>query len=119
MGLSFERSLLAFSGSDYIASDTAFSICEGVALTIAVKANREHHYFTLGEAAFNDKAFSDNKAGLEKAKRLFGDNWKQTRYHNLVRLGGDILRSPLGEFPKATILGGLLEWAKHHPLDSP
>lgn len=112
-GLAFERANLAFTDNDYRSSDAALICCNWIASNIARKASQEHHYYQIGEAAFNDKAFIESKAGVEKACALFGEKYKQVRYHNLVRLGADILRSPMGDFPKATVLGGLIEYAKH------
>ena len=112
LGLAFERAELAVVGTDYLDSATAADICAAVALCIVHQAAREHQYYRCGEAAFADKAISENQGALEKARALFGEKYKKVRYHHLVRLGADIQNSPLGEFPKATILGGLLTFAK-------
>ena len=76
------------------------------------KEGLEHEAYRKGEAAFHSKTFMENPAPLSKLPALFGANWKQVRYHNLIRLGGDIERSGLSDYPKATLLGSLLLYAK-------
>ena len=78
----------------------------------------EHDFYRAGEAAFHSQEFMEDPANLKTAESLFGENWQQKRYHNLVRLGGDVLRSGLGENPKATVLGGLV-WYNNDELMKP
>ena len=52
---------------------------------------------------------------VNKSPLPIGESWQQKRYHNLVRLGGDVLRSGLGEHHKATVLGGLV-WYSRLPV---
>ena len=72
----------------------------------------EHQFYGAGKTAFSDKKFMDDDRAIETAKSLFAKEWKKVRYHNLVRLGGDILRSNLAEHSKSTILGALLRHAE-------
>ncbi len=108
LGLAFERTGLAFLGKTYITSEYALTLCHTVVENMQAIADTEHRYYQIGESAFNSKTFSENKTGIEQAKRYLGKKWKQERYHNLVRLGADIARSPLADSPKATILGGFI-----------
>ncbi len=91
----------------YLESEKAVEICRIALGKIEQEAGMEHSFYQSGQAAFNSKIFMDNKDGLESIHMLLGETWKQQRYHHLVRLGGDVLRSGLAEFPKATILGAL------------
>lgn len=113
LGLSFEKAGLALAKKDYLDSDTAFKICQSL-LTKIEQNNQEHVFYKAGSEAFNSKQFMDEETGIEAAKAVFGDDWKKARYHNLVRLGGDVLRSGLAEYPKATLLGALLAYAKNN-----
>jgi len=114
LGLSFEKAGLAWVDNTYLDSDTALSVCAWALTEITQKPGTEHTFYRLGEASFHSKLFMDATLHLNKAKQLLGDDWKKLRYHNLVRLGGDVLRSGLGEYPKATLLGALLHYAEQH-----
>jgi len=48
----------------------------------------------------------------EAVKKAYAHSWKKMRVHHLIRLGGDIIQSGLSDYPKATLLGGLLHCAK-------
>lgn len=113
LGLSFEKSGLSLEKNEFIDSDVAFIICKIVTSEIEKNTTQEHQFYRFGEAAFSSKAFMKNESAIDLLKKIFGDAWKKTRYHNLVRLGGDVLRSNLSSFPKATILGGFLWHAKN------
>lgn len=108
LGLSFEKAGLAILNNDYIESDFAFSMCEDIINSINNNDGSEHLFYKSGQTAFDSKLFMNNEEIQKQLQNLFGDDWKKTRYHNLVRLGGDVVRSGLAEFPKAVILGGLL-----------
>lgn len=97
----------------YLSSQKASKICQTL-LNEVEQNNQEHGFYKMGELAFNSKQFMDETTSIEAAKTIFGDDWKKTRYHNLVRLGGDIVRSGLAEYPKSTILGALLSYARNN-----
>lgn len=111
LGLSFEKTGLALANNAYLNSEQALQICQSVLLKIDQESGVEHDFYRAGEAAFNSKAFMEEEEPIKEVEALFGEDWKRTRYHNLVRLGGDILRSGLAGHPKATILGALF-WHK-------
>jgi len=112
LGLSFERAGLALGGDHFIDSDTALAICLKVVAELTERPAAEHEFYRLGEASFADKESIGNTPQLEKMKALLGEQWKRWRYHHLVRLGGDIIRSGLSEYPTATVLGALLYYAE-------
>ncbi len=99
-------------GKTYVDSPTALSICQAILNQINQNDGTEHAFFRTGEMAFDSKTFMESTSAIELTQSVFGHDWKATRYHNLVRLGGDIERSGLADYPKATILGGLLHYAK-------
>lgn len=111
LGMSFEKTGLALTKNVYLDSEQALQICQSILQKIEQESSIEHVFYQAGEAAFNSKAFMEEEEPIKEAKTLFGEDWKRTRYHHLVRLGGDILRSGLAEHPKATILGALF-WHK-------
>ena len=53
----------------------------------------------------SEKNIFNNYARYEKS---LGSEWKQKRFHHLVRLGGDIIKSGLADYSKPTIVGGLI-----------
>lgn len=109
LGLSFEKSDLAFVGNEYRTSDSVTEICQIVKEALE-KSDYEHIAFKLGRASFDSEHFmlTTQAEQIDLAKQYFGDTWKSTRYHNLVRIGGDVLSAGLGEYNKATLLGSLL-----------
>lgn len=92
----------------YLDSEHALQICQAVLQKIEQESGIEHTFYRAGEAAFNSQSFMEEGAPIKEAEALLGEDWKRIRYHNLVRLGGDILRSGLAKYPKATIVGGLV-----------
>ena len=113
LGLSFEKAGLALADHEYIESGSAFEICQTILQRLTIDAH-EHDFYRSGELAFHSQDFMEDPINLKTAEALFGEFWKQKRYHNLVRLGGDVLRSGLGEYPKATVLGGLGWYASQY-----
>ncbi len=107
LGLSFEKAGIALEDKEYLGSESALQICECIIAKLEQESNLEHKFYRQGEQLFNSKMFMENEEPTKVIQALFGEGWKRTRYHNLVRLGGDILRSGLAEYPKATILGAL------------
>jgi len=89
-------------------SQNAFKICKNLVQKIESNPGQEHLFYQKGKSAFANKKFMEEKQAIEIAKKLFQQDWKKKRYHHLVRLGGDITRSGLGKFSKATVLGALL-----------
>ena len=113
LGLSFEKASLTLVKNDYLDSESALRICK-ILISEIEQNNQEHVFYKLGTNAFNSKQFMENKTVSEEIKACSREKWKKERYHNLVRLGGDILRSGLAEYKKATILGGLLFYKKNN-----
>ncbi len=113
-GLSFERSGLDFVNNDYLNSEEAFQICQLLLKEMNASQGLEHQFYKLGEGAFHSKEFMEKDHSSEELQTYFGNHWKKFRYHNLVRLGADILRSELAEYSKATVLGALLWYADQH-----
>jgi hypothetical protein len=109
LGLSLERANLALKGAEYLESSKALDICLELTQRLESEA-MEHRFYQTGQAAFQSLQFIEDPRAIEAAKKLFGETWKQIRYHNLVRLGGDILKSGLGKYHKATVLGALLSF---------
>jgi len=107
LGLSFEKTGLALADKNYLDSEQALQICQTIIQKIEQDNGIEHTFYRAGEKAFNSKTFMEEDEPIKEIQALFCEAWKRTRYHNLVRLGGDILRSGLAEYPKATILGAL------------
>ncbi len=107
LGLSFEKSGIALSNQQYLSSESALAICECIIAKLEQESGLEHRCYRQGEQLFNSKIFMEDDKPTKAAQALFGESWKRTRYHHLVRLGGDVLRSGLAEYPKATILGAL------------
>lgn len=116
MGLSWEKAGLAWTGKSYLDSETAFNICQQLGEKIEQASGLEHDFYRAGERAFHSQAFMGNTIHLAALEAILGVNWKRLRYHHLVRLGGDILRSGLASYSKATILGALLFYAKNQIL---
>ncbi len=100
-----------FIQNDYIDSAAAQLICKACIQQIENGDNNEHSLYKQGQVAFNSETFMNDKTAISKAQSIFNQEWKRVRFHNLVRLGGDILSSGLGEYHKATILGALLYYA--------
>lgn len=92
---------------EYLSSESALQICQFIITKLEQESDLEHKLYRQGEQLFNSKTFVEDDAPTKAIQALFGEDWKRTRYHNLVRLGGDVLRSGLSEYPKATILGAL------------
>lgn len=107
LGLSFEKTGLALENKNYLGSEQASQICRTLLDKMEQEPGIEHIFYRAGQAAFNSKIFMKDGEPVKEVQALFGEDWKRTRYHNLVRLGGDILRSSLAKYPKATILGAL------------
>jgi hypothetical protein len=85
-------------------------ICAEILKSLNLNDGKEHIYHTAGKAAFENKDFMQQDFIPVKVKKQ--PEWKRTRYHNLVRLGGDIIKTGLAEYTKATILGALIYYAK-------
>ena len=81
--------------------------------TITQQPELEHDYYRLGERSFQ-QVTDDNKTNAP-IQAKWGDPWKRLRYHHLVRLGGDVLRSGLADYAPATVLGALLYQANMRP----
>lgn len=109
LGLSFEKSDLAFAGKEYRASESVDEICQKIKAALS-HDDYEHQAFKRGRESFDSENFmlTTQAEQIDNSKQRFGDEWKKTRYHNLVRIGGDVLAQGLGEYNKATLLGALL-----------
>ena len=113
LGLSFEKAGIALENKEYLSSESALQICQFITAKLEQESDLEHKFYRQGEQLFNSKSFMEDNDPTKAIQALFGEDWKRTRYHNLVRLGGDVLRSGLAEYPKATLLGALLAYAKN------
>lgn len=91
-----------------MSSDEALAICQEILTRLTLEEGYEHDCYKRGQQAFESKAFMEDTKTLASLPALFGVNWKQIRYHHLVRLGADIERAGLGDYPKATLLGSML-----------
>lgn len=110
-GLAFEKAGIALNNHQYIDSHTALQICQSILNKIAQENSAQHAFYRQGEHVFNNSGSTEDGEPMQAIPAIFGKNWKRIRYHNLVRLGGDILRSGLAEYAKATILGALCWYA--------
>lgn len=66
----------------------------------------EHHLYTIGKK-FLALQLND-KQHLDIIQKIYGVDWKTSRFHNLVRLGADIDNACLGSLPRPTLVGAFL-----------
>ena len=107
LGLSFEKAGIALANKEYLSSESALQICQFIMTNLEQESDLEHKFYRQGEQLFGSKTFMKDNDPTKAIQALFGEDWKRTRYHSLVRLGGDVLRSGLADYPMATILGAL------------
>lgn len=72
----------------------------------------EHKYYKMGSHFFSKPESEINYTKYQMLQKVLGDNWQKIRFHNLVRLGGDIHLTGLDEYHKATIMGAFLAYSK-------
>jgi len=104
----FEKANLAFKGKEFICSQLAEDICKNIFNHLESQDAAEHRFYKIG------KVHIDNMVNFPI---IATDNFHFSaakRFHNLVRLGGDIIVSGLASYSHFTILGGLI--VMHNPI---
>ncbi len=96
----------------YISSDKAQLICYDIMSLIELNTS-EHKYYAIGSDYFAKPESEKDEIKLDLLNKTLGDQWQKIRFHNLVRLGGDIQATGLGEYHKATIMGAFLTYSKN------
>ncbi len=78
---------------------------------------QEHDFYKIGSAVFNARNYeyqSSKNSKRDQLFALFGQEYEKIRFHNIVRLGGDIIASGLSEYHKATVVGSIHFIAKQY-----
>lgn len=70
------------------------------------EAEIESNLYSIGEWFI--KLNKNNDKNLDHIKKIAGDDWKNFRFKNVVRLGADIENAGLSTLPRATLVGALL-----------
>jgi hypothetical protein len=110
LGLGFEQAGLFVQQEQVLQSEQAYDLCQRLLAAVQAIPWLEHQWYRLGQATFHC-----NKHDEKAYYHLWGQKWQQQRYHHLVRLGGDIARTELVQYPPATILGALCWIVKNEP----
>lgn len=116
LGLTLEKVGLIQSGQPTLTSNEATNLCQSLLNRLIEYPGEEHTFYQLGQRLFSKPAWVPDKTPLEHPHYVsahhadHADRAKQ-RYHHLVRLGGDILKTELKDYSPATLLGGFA-WLK-------
>ncbi|WP_440993200.1 hypothetical protein [Cysteiniphilum litorale] len=90
----------------YINSSFATAICKK-AIELIESDVQEHDFYKIGSAVFNARNYEYQSSKRDQLFALFGQEYEKIRFHNIVRLGGDIIASGLSEYHKATVVGSI------------
>lgn len=70
------------------------------------EAEIESNLYSIGEWFI--KLNKNHEENLGHIKKIAGDDWKNFRFENVVRLGADIKNAGLSTLPRATLVGAFL-----------
>jgi hypothetical protein len=64
----------------------------------------------MGYKVFKTSQLSEHPLMSEKYEKLFGAGWKKYRFRNLVRIGADVLNTPLATEQNPVLTGALWQY---------
>lgn len=113
LGLTLEKVGLVQSGQPVLTSSEAANLCQSLLNRLIEYPGEEHTFYQLGQRLFSKPAWVSDKTPLKHSPHTLADHAPDAkqRYHHLVRLGGDILKTELKDYSPATLLGGFA-WLK-------
>ena len=105
-GLYAEYSGLVLNETGYMESSVFTLLLNDVKQFMDENISSEHQIYAVGKSFL--ELNKGKKEYLDELKTILGNEWKASRFRNLVRLGADIENSGLGSLSRATLIGALL-----------
>lgn len=105
-GMYAEYSGLVINENGYMDSSSFNLLLDDVKKFMDNEVNREHQIYAIGKS-FLERT-NKNEEYIGQLKSILGNDWKNIRFRNLVRLGADIENAGLGTLSRATLIGALL-----------
>ena len=106
-GLCFESAGVALKNKGFITTQEVIQLCS--LLAVQIKNNPEN-LEDLGYQVFKTSQLSAHPGVRENYEKLFGSGWKKTRFRNLVRIGADVLNTPLATEQNPVLTGALWQY---------